>query len=62
MPDNVIPTLKAALDKNNVAYKLDIWPGTAHGFCFPQRDAYVEEAAEKVWALVFDMYKRRLHD
>lgn len=60
VPDHVIPDLKAALDKNKVTYKLDIWPGTDHGFCFPQRPAYVEDAAEKVWVLVFDMYKRRL--
>lgn len=60
VPDNVIPDLKAALDKNKVSYKLDIWPGTDHGFCFPQRAAYVEDAAEKVWTLVFDMYERRL--
>lgn len=60
VPDNVIPDLKVALDKNGVAYKLDIWPGTDHGFCFPQRPAYVKEAAEGVWKIVFDMYKRRL--
>jgi len=60
VPENVIPTLKKALDDNHVSYKLDIWPGTEHGFCFPQRPAYAEEAAEKVWTLVFDMYERRL--
>lgn len=62
VPDNVIPTLKTALDQHKVSYRLDIWPGTEHGFCFPQRDAYAQEAAEKVWDLVFDMYKRRLRD
>ncbi|MGV8995753.1 MAG: dienelactone hydrolase family protein [Parvibaculaceae bacterium] len=60
VPDNVIPELKAALDKNKVAYKLDIWPGTDHGFCFPQRPAYVKDAAESVWKIVFEMYQRRL--
>lgn len=60
VPDNVIPTLKKALDDNHVSYRLDIWPGTEHGFCFPQRPTYVEDAAEKVWTLVFDMYARRL--
>lgn len=60
VPDNVIPDLKAALDANKVSYRLDIWPGTEHGFCFPQRAAYVEKAAEDVWKLVFDLYRRRL--
>ncbi|MCE7997858.1 MAG: dienelactone hydrolase family protein [Rhodobiaceae bacterium] len=60
VPDNVIPDLRAELDAHSVPYTLDIWPGTGHGFCFPERDAYVEDAAEKVWAKVFDMYKRQL--
>lgn len=60
VPDNVIPDLKAVFDANNVDYTLDIWPGTGHGFCFPEREAYVEDAAEKVWTKVFDLYARRL--
>lgn len=60
VPDNVVPTLKKALDDNHISYRLETWPGTEHGFCFPQREAYVEAAAEKVWALVFAVYERRL--
>ncbi|MDO8423226.1 MAG: dienelactone hydrolase family protein [Parvibaculum sp.] len=60
VPDNVIPDLTAAFDQHKVDYRLDIWPGTDHGFCFPQRPAYVEAAAEGVWKLVFEMFKRRL--
>jgi carboxymethylenebutenolidase len=48
------------LDMHKVPYRLDVWPGTDHGFCFPQRAAYVEKAAEDVWMLVFDLYRRRL--
>lgn len=62
VPDNVIPELKSELDGNNVPYTLDVWPGTGHGFCFPERDAYVEDAAEKVWTKVFDLYARRLQN
>lgn len=58
--DNVIPDLKAALDKNGVSYTLEVHPGTEHGFCFPERPSYVEAAAEKVWKTVFDLYERRL--
>ena len=59
--DNVIPDLRAQLDEHGVDYRLDIWPGTQHGFCFPQRgDAYHEASAEQVWELVFDLFKRKL--
>lgn len=61
VPDNVIPDLQAALKANNVAHRLDVWPGTDHGFCFPQRATYVETAAEEVWSRVFELYGRRLH-
>jgi carboxymethylenebutenolidase len=60
VPDNVIPDLKTGLDMHQVPYRLDVLPGTDHGFCFPQRATYVEKAAEEVWALVFDLYRRRL--
>lgn len=62
VPDNVVPTLEDALSDNNVTYRLDIFPKTEHGFCFPQRPAYHEEAAEKVWENVFEMYKRKLQN
>ena len=58
--DNVIPDLRTQLDEHGVDYRLDVWPGTQHGFCFPQRDAYHEESAEQVWGLVFDLFKRKL--
>jgi carboxymethylenebutenolidase len=58
--DNVIPDLKAALDEHGVTYTLETHPGTEHGFCFPQRPSYVEAAAEKVWATVFELYDRTL--
>ena len=61
VPDNVIPDLQSALDEHGVTYQLDVWPGTEHGFCFPGRGSlYNEDAAEKVWRLVFDLYARRL--
>lgn len=60
VPVSIVNELKATLDREGVNYKLDIWPGTEHGFCFPERPAYVEDAAEKVWAIVFDLFKRRL--
>ena len=61
VPDSVIPDLVAALDANGVTHRTEVWPNTHHGFCFPERGpAYAEDAAEKVWTLVFDMYARRL--
>jgi carboxymethylenebutenolidase len=58
--DFVIPDLKKALDENDVTYELEVHPGTEHGFCFKQRPAYHEEAADKVWEKLFGLYQRTL--
>lgn len=62
IPDNVIPTLEETLSANDVAYRLDIFPGTEHGFCFPQRPVYHQESAEQTWEKIFDMYERKLQN
>ena len=58
--DNVIPTVTKTLDDAGVTYECEIHPATEHGFCFPQRPAYVEDRAEIVWDKVFAMYERQL--
>lgn len=60
VPSYVIPTLKAELEEHNINYELEIHPDTGHGFCFPNRDAYNEAAAEKVHAHFMEMCDRNL--
>ena len=60
VPDSDAVGLRAALDREGVINKMDIWPGTEHGFCFPQRPLYVEDAAEKVWSNTMALFKRKL--
>jgi carboxymethylenebutenolidase len=60
VPDNVMPDLKTCLDAHKVTYQLEVPSGTKHGFCFPERAAYVKDAAEDVWVKLFELYERRL--
>ena len=60
VPADVIPTLRKALDAAQTRYELDIFPGTRHGFQFPERDIYDTHAAEASWAKIFAMWERRL--
>ncbi|MYH67267.1 MAG: dienelactone hydrolase family protein, partial [Dehalococcoidia bacterium] len=60
VPENVIPELSEALEASGVPHAIETHPGTEHGFCFPERPGYVEDAAESVWRTVFDLYDRRL--
>jgi len=62
VPDHVIPTLRETLEHASVAFDIETYPGTEHGFCFPERSgAYDEHAAEDVWRRTFDLFARRLH-
>ena len=60
VPAYVIPTLKAELDAHGTRYRLDVWPGTHHGFSFPSREIYDHDASEKSWAIFFEMCRRNL--
>ena len=61
VPDYVVPTLRESLEKHGVQYEIDTYPGTKHGFCFPERrGAYDESAAEDVWRRSFEMFERQL--
>ena len=56
----VIPEIEKTFDQHGVSYVVEVHPDTEHGFCFPERPAYVEHAAEKVWDIVFDLFDRKL--
>lgn len=60
VPDAVIPTLRAALDKAGTRYELEIQPGSRHGFQFPEREVYDTHAAEASWAKMFALWERTL--
>ena len=60
VPDAVIETLRKTLDEHGVESQVEIYPDTHHGFCFPERDVYVEQASEDVWSRSFAMFERQL--
>ncbi len=61
VPDDVVPTLRKTLEEHGVEHEIITYPGTKHGFCFPERvGAYHEEAAEDVWRRTFELFRRQL--
>ena len=60
VPDHVIPDLTAALGKTDVKHTIEIFPGTQHGFAFPERAVYETIAAEQTWTDMFAMWDRHL--
>ncbi len=58
--DFVIPRLTDTLNEHKVNYTLEIHKGTEHGFCFPQRPAYDQLAAESVWNSTLELFRKNL--
>ena len=60
VPPNVVPELKAALEKAGTQHRLETFAGAHHGFCFADRADYNAIAAEATWARIFDLWERNL--
>lgn len=59
-PPPMVEALTAALKADDVRAEVEPYPGTEHGFAFPQRHAYDKAAAERHWERLFDLYRRHL--
>jgi carboxymethylenebutenolidase len=59
-PLPLIAELKKLLERAGANFEIEIFPGTEHGFAFPQRYCYHKAAAETHWERLFDLFRRRL--
>jgi carboxymethylenebutenolidase len=57
-PPEMVAEMQATLKGANG--EVELYPGTHHGFAFPQRPAYHKAAAEQHWERVLALFKRRL--
>jgi carboxymethylenebutenolidase len=55
-PKEMVDTLRSALEKTGGNAEVEIYPGTHHGFAFPQRPAYDKPAAERHWERLFTLF------
>ena len=56
-----IKALEDYLNKTNINYRVEWYPGTKHGFVFPQRlGMYEKKSAERHWERLFAMFSRNL--
>jgi carboxymethylenebutenolidase len=60
VPANIPGDLEKLLAKTNVKYEIKTFPGTQHGFAFPERPVYSPLAAEHTWDKMFAMWERCL--
>ncbi len=60
-PAEMVEALDAHLASVGLRYRIETYPGTVHGFVFPQRPtAYHQAGAERHWERLFSLFRRRL--
>jgi carboxymethylenebutenolidase len=59
-PREHIDALEATLKAAKVPHRIEWYPGTEHGFVFPQRAVYRREGAERHWERLFALFRHRL--
>jgi carboxymethylenebutenolidase len=59
-PPEMVAALEAQLVADAVNAEVEPYPGTHHGFAFPQRPAYDKPAAERHWERLFALFGRNL--
>jgi len=52
--------LREAFDKAGLEAEIEVYPGTLHGWCPPDGDAYNEAQAERAWGRMLALYERDL--
>src|SRR6202166_3383757 len=57
-PQEIIDKVTASMKGANA--KVEIYPGTHHGFAFPKRPIYDRDAAERHWERLLVLYRRNL--
>jgi carboxymethylenebutenolidase len=57
-----VDALRTELDQTGANAEVEIYPGTQHGFAFPQRSVYDKPAAERHWERLFALFGDALHE
>lgn len=59
-PQEMVDALRADFAAHRINGEVESYPGTHHGFAFPQRPAYDKPAAERHWARLHALFARNL--
>lgn len=60
VPPEVLEKIPAAFDAAGTNYRVEIYPGTDHGFAFPGRPAHDKASGERHWERMFALFARNL--
>ncbi len=59
-PPETIARIREVAAAAGPRHRIEIFPGTEHGYCFSNGRCYHPDAAEATWARLFDLWQRTL--
>ncbi len=59
-PPEMVQRLRSEIEGSASNADVEIYPGTHHGFAFPQRPVYDKAAAERHWERLFELFRGTL--
>jgi carboxymethylenebutenolidase len=59
-PPETIAALWESLTGSGIAAEIEVYPGVAHGFVFPQRPAHHRPSADRHWERLFALWRRTI--
>ena len=62
VPNDIINIIKKTFPNKKNKVFVEIYKGTDHGFAFPSRHSYKEEATKTHWKRLFNLFDRNLKD
>lgn len=60
VPEPLLKSIPEHMDSADINYRMEIYPGTSHGFAFPERAIYDKPAAERHWERMLALFERNL--
>lgn len=60
VPPETLRQIEGVFSSTKVRHRVEHYPGTEHGFAFPDRYCYVKLAGERHWSRIFRLFRRRL--
>ena len=60
-PPAMVEEFSAALASTGATGEVEWYPGTEHGFAFSERPMYEQDASERHWERLHDLFRRTLH-
>lgn len=62
VPPETLKQIEEVFSGTKMRHRIELYPGTEHGFAFPERYCYAKLAGEKHWSRLFELFRRRLPD